>query len=464
MAATEGLGHHCGILGLYSPTPAPLLVQAVYGLYALQHRGQEAAGLSYWDGGIQTRKGNGLVLPVLSPQVSEKTLTRVAIGHVRYSTAGGSASENAQPIAIRCNRGEIAIAHNGNISNFSHLKQELYRQGAIFQTSSDTEIVVHLLSRASAVDFEGALIEVLTKLQGAYSLAMIHQEELWCVRDPHGFRPLYYGEKDGLHLVASETSAFSMLRVPVKEEVPPGCIYRIGKEGVNEIRFAQPRLSRCVFELIYFARPDSEVFSRSVYQFRKAIGRALALADPLQADLVMPVPDSGNTAALGYAEAKGIPFEMGLTRNHFSGRSFILPVQQQREMAVRMKLHPIREVIQGKRIVLVDDSLVRGTTAKILLQLLREVGAAEVHLRLSAPEIKYPCFFGIDIPSRRELISNHFTSEELARQIGADSVLFLPLPHLQAVTGEPRSYCFACFSGDYPQELTPEHRREVETL
>lgn len=462
MSESDGLGHHCGVIGMFSTTEAPLLPRMFFGLYSLQHRGQEAAGVSFWKEGIRTVKGGGLVFQVLQPLVTDQTPITAAIGHTRYSTAGGSAQVNAQPIHIRCNRGEIAIAHNGNISNIHELRQRLYSEGAIFQTTSDTEVIVHLLSRVKPADFEVALQEVLGRLNGAFSLVLLFEGRLYVVRDPHGFRPLYYGQREGLHLVASETCAFSMLSMEPDREVRPGEILIFSQEGVRSIEYAPAHPAHCVFELIYFSRPDSEVFRRSVYQFRKLIGKALAAADPIHGDLVMPVPDSGNTAALGYAEAKGIPFELGLTRNHFSGRSFTLPIQEQRELMVRMKLHPIREVIHGKRIVLVDDSLVRGTTSKILVKLLREAGAAEIHLRLSAPEIKYPCFYGIDMPTRRELISNRFDPARLAGEIGADSVLFLPLPELKAVCGDASSYCFACFDGRYPERLDEVNRREVE--
>lgn len=434
---------------------------AFFGLYSLQHRGQEAAGVAYYNETIQTKKGQGLVAQTLNQLVADHTPIQTIIGHTRYSTAGGSALVNAQPIHIRCNRGEIAIAHNGNISNIRELRDKLFRQGAIFQTSSDTEVIVHLLSRAAPDNFEEALVEVLAQLRGAYSLVIIYEGRLYAVRDPFGFRPLYYGEANGIDLVASETCAFSMLSIPPADEVAPGQILVLSTEGQRWIKFSDPRPAHCVFELIYFARPDSDIFQKSVYQFRKEIGKALAEADPVQGDLVMPVPDSGNSAALGYAEARGIPFELGLTRNHFSGRSFTLPIQEQRELMVRMKLHPIRKVIEDKRIILVDDSLVRGTTSKILVKLLREAGAKEIHLRLSSPEIKYPCFYGIDMPTRKELISNKFDPQKLAIEIGADSVLFLPLPKLQEITKNSQTFCFACFSGNYPEELDQANREEI---
>ncbi len=417
--------------------------------------------MAYFHEGIQTKKATGLVVQTLNHLAADTTPVRSVIGHTRYSTAGGSAQVNAQPIHIRCNRGEIAIAHNGNISNIHDLKEKLYKQGAIFQTTSDTEVIVHLLSRATPPDFEDALIEVLHQLRGAFSLVLLYEGRLYAVRDPYGFRPLYYGEKDGTHLIASETCSFTMLSIPTAGEVTPGEILVFSPQGRRRLPFSVPKPAHCVFELIYFARPDSDVFLRSVYQFRKKIGRALAEADPVQGDLVMPVPDSGNSAALGYAEARGIPFELGLTRNHFSGRSFTLPIQQQRELMVRMKLHPIKDVIEGKRVILVDDSLVRGTTSKILVKLLRESGAREIHLRLSAPEIKYPCFYGIDMPTRNELISNRFDPDSLAAEIGADSVLFLPLNKLKEVTEDSKAFCFACFSGDYPEELDQTNLKEI---
>ena len=323
--------------------------------------------------------------------------------------------------------------------------------GSIFQSTSDTELILHMIARSRQPDFKSALIETLGELEGAFSMVMLHEDQLIAIRDPWGFRPLYIGFSDTITAVASETCALDMLKIRDFREVKPGEILYIDSSGVKSETFApgtEPK--RCVFELIYFARPDSLVFEESVHLTRKAMGAALAMDESAEADLVMPVPDSGNSAALGYAEQSGLPFEQGLTRNHYAGRSFILPTTSQRELAVRMKLHPVREVVRGKRIILVDDSLVRGTTSRILISLMREAGAKEVHLRLSAPEIKFPCYYGIDIPTRKELISNSLSPDGIAAHIGADSVKFLKIPRLMECLKDGEGYCYACFTGNYP--------------
>jgi amidophosphoribosyltransferase len=375
----------------------------------------------------------------------------VGIGHVRYSTHGGNKLENAQPVVASCNKGRIAISHNGNISNALHLDSVLADEGSIFQSTSDTELMLHLIARSRCNTFQEALVETLKKLEGAYSLVIIHENSLIAVRDPHGFRPLYIGKKDDTTIVASETCTMDILQADSWREVRPGEMIRIDQDGTKAEFFSEPKpRSACVFELIYFARPDSEVFGHSVHLMRKKMGAALAGTTQTPVDSAIPVPDSGNSAALGYAEKAGVPFELGLTRNHFTGRSFILPTTAERELAVRMKLHPVKPVIQGRKVVLIDDSLVRGTTAKNLVKLVREAGAKEVHLRLSSPELKWPCFFGIDIPTRKELISNRMSPDEIARYIGADSVAFLPLEVLNQCVGESDGFCDACFSGNYP--------------
>jgi amidophosphoribosyltransferase len=476
----EKAGHFCGVIGIYSPEKINIPEKLFFPLFSLQHRGQESCGIAYRKNGhIVAYKDLGMVAPVLGHYLSENRLSRIGIGHVRYSTSGGNKLENAQPMVVNCNKGEIALAHNGNISNTDDLKAELFAEGSIFQSTSDSELILHYLSRLRGRDFIGALTETLAHIEGAYSLVMIRDETLLAVRDPFGFRPLYYGTKDGMSVFASETCALDILRVRDYRCVEPGEMIIVGKEGSRSIRFAEPRQKRqCVFELIYFARPDSQVFDQSVHLSRKRMGAALARRDRETgflpsaaasfnagrgqapgADMVLPVPDSGNSAALGYAEEAGLPFEFGLTRNHYTGRSFIMPTPDQRELAVRMKLHPVRDVLQGKRVVLVDDSLVRGTTGRIIVKLIREAGAKEVHLRLSAPEIKWPCFFGIDIPTRQELISNRMSPEDIARHINADSVSFLAESRLRDCLPDPGGYCYACFNGDYPCKI-PDIKEE----
>lgn len=456
--------------GIHSTHPVNLPKLLFFPLFSLQHRGQESAGIAYRKGDrTVVYRDLGMVSSVLSRYLVDERPSNVGIGHVRYSTHGGNKVENVQPIHVVCNKGEIAIAHNGNISNTNEIKRELFDDGSIFQTSSDTELLLHLLSRSRATGFYDALVETLSRIRGAYSMVMLHEGTLVAVRDPLGFRPLYIGKRDGLTVVASETCALDILNVTERREVQPGEVVSIDDSGERSLFLPQSRRhAQCVFELIYFARPDSQVFSTAVHESRKRMGAALARRDSVAADIVVPVPDSGNSAALGYAEESGIQFDFGLTRNHYAGRSFIMPSTEERELVVRMKLHPVREVIEGRNVVLVDDSLVRGTTAKSLVRLIKDAGAREVHLRLSSPEIRWPCFFGIDIPTRAELISNHLSPLQIAEHIGADSVEFLPVKDLQQCLSRPKSYCYACFRGHYPHpvplrndELLADSRRST---
>lgn len=450
------LVHHCGVAGIYTPEPLNVPRQLFFPLFSLQHRGQESAGIAYRKGSrTVVYKDLGMVSSVLSRYLTEERESRVGIGHVRYSTRGGNKAENVQPLHVVCNKGEIALAHNGNISNTNQIKSMLFDEGSIFQTSSDTELLLHLISRSRAPDFYSALVETLQMVEGAYSMVLMHDERLVAVRDPLGFRPLYVGFRDGATYVASETCALDILKVTEYRSVEPGEIIVVDQDGMTTDRLPPaPHRRQCVFELIYFARPDSEVFDVSVHEARKRMGATLAQADgPGIGDIVVPVPDSGTSAAIGYAEASGLPFDFGLTRNHYAGRSFIMPTTSERELAVRMKLHPVRDVIRDKRVILVDDSLVRGTTSRILVRLIQEAGAREVHMRLTSPEIRWPCFFGIDIPTRAELISNHLTPEEIAEQIGATTVRFLTLDLLRSSVDKPEDYCYACFSGRYPLDV-----------
>ena len=458
----DSIQHHCGVAGFFNNNGENIPQRLFYSLFSLQHRGQESAGIAYRKGDrLVAYKDLGMVSSVLSRYLEEPRISNVGIGHVRYSTRGGNRLENAQPILVSCNKGEIALAHNGNLSNAEELRNELETEGSIFQSLSDTEIILHLLARSRQETFYSALREILEKLEGAYSMVFIHDRTLYAVRDPRGFRPLYLGINGETTAVASETCALEIHKMSGMREVEPGEIVRIDETGVHSDFFRRnEKAARCVFELIYFARPDSRVFDQSVHLMRKRTGAALARTDTVEADIVVPVPDSGSNAALGYAEESGIPMEYGLTRNHYVGRSFILPNTSERELAVRMKLHPVREAIHGKRIVLIDDSLVRGTTSKILVRLLKEAGAAEVHLRLCAPEIKWPCFFGIDIPTRGELISNSMNPGEISAFIGADSVRFLPQEELYGCLEDPEGYCYACFDGRYPVPIERERRQD----
>jgi len=472
---TDKPEHHCGVAGIITRDEANLPEKLFYPLYALQHRGQESAGITYRKEGdpqsgprLVTYKDLGLVSQVLGRYLKENHPGRLGIGHVRYSTHGGNLIENVQPFHIVSNKGEMSLAHNGNISNLDQLRARLTAVGAIFQSSSDTEIVLHLISRSRKSTFREALQDALGQLEGAFSMVMLRGDELIAWRDRKGFRPLYVGWDDTLTAVVSETCAFDIMGITHYREVEPGEILFIPRGGdpsaFESLPIGAPSAHKahCVFEFLYFARPDSEIFGRSVYAMRQRVGAQLAATDPVEADLVMAVPDSGTTAALGYAKAKGIPYEMGMTRNHFAGRSFTLPSQAQREFAVKMKLNPIGEVVKGKRIILVDDSLVRGTTSKHIVKLLRDAGAKEIHLRLSAPEIKYPCFYGIDVPTRGELISNKHDPVALAAWLGADTVRFLPVDQLRECSEKPDDYCYACFNGTYPEPLDAAQKRQTQ--
>ncbi len=427
-----------------------------YGLFSLQHRGQEGAGIAWRrDGRLVSHRSVGMVANALSRYLEESNPSTGGIGHVRYSTCGASRVEEAQPILVSCSKGEVALAHNGNLSNAGALSSRLVAEGSIFQSTTDSEILLHLLARSPRREFPEALAESLAQLEGAWCFLVMHGDSIYAARDPMGFRPLVVGRTPGAVFVASETCALNVFQAGDVREVLPGEIVRIRGSRVESTFLpsaagAAPRRAHCIFELIYFSRPDSEVFGHSVHMARKRMGACLAQDDPSPGDLVISVPDSGNSAALGYADVSGIPLEQGLTRNHYMGRTFIQPTAAMRELGVRMKLHPVREAIAGRRVTVIDDSLVRGTTSRQLVRLLREAGAREVHLRLSSPPLRHPCFFGIDIPTREELISNRMEPDEIARDVGAESVRFLPLAALRSCVRSPDDYCYACFSGEYP--------------
>jgi amidophosphoribosyltransferase len=447
------LGHECGVAGVFSPDPTDIPRTLFYMLFSLQHRGQESCGIAWEEGEAwKSHRDLGMVAQVLGRFVQEHHLSRIGLGHVRYSTAGGSGVQNAQPIVVDCNKGRIALAHNGNISNGAALRAELTEAGSIFQGTADSELILHLISRSRGKSREEFLRDALEPLEGAYSIAMLHEDALIAARDPSGFRPLYIGRSGSTTFITSETCALHYT-VPMEyREVEPGEVVIIDASGETSFRLAaRPRLSRCVFELIYFARPDSEVFGRSVHAARVRLGEALAELDAadIPADIVIPVPDSGNISAIGYSRRSGLPFDFGLARNHYAGRSFIMPTKDKRELAARLKLHAVPQVVSGKRVVMIDDSLVRGTTSRIIVGLLREAGAREVHLRLASPELKWPCYYGIDIPDRDQLISNRLNPEAVAREIGADSVKFLPVDRLLAALGG-EGFCSACFDGSHP--------------
>lgn len=450
----------CGVFAIYGHPEAAKL--AYLGLYALQHRGQESAGICTSDGAaVHCVKSMGHVAEVFTPRVIETLPGEQAIGHTRYSTAGDTALLNAQPFSVACNKGRIAVAHNGNITNASELRRELERQGSIFQSNSDTEVILHLVAHSRERTLSGALRDALLQLDGAFSLVFLAEDRVIVARDPHGFRPLAAGQMEFsggriAHVFASETCAFDLIGAVYLNEVGPGEMVIVGPEGMTRERYApqQPR-AQCVFEHVYFSRPDSIVFERPVQQSREMLGRLLAREAPADADLVVPVPDSGVAAAIGYAAESGLPFQHGLIRNHYVGRTFIEPSQVIRDFGVKLKLNPVRYLLEGKRVVLVDDSIVRGTTSRKIVRMVRQAGARQVHLRISCPPTVSPCFYGVDTPTKNELIGANNTVEEIRRFVEADSLAYLSLASLRQAVNDDRTheYCYACYTGDYPTEL-----------
>ncbi len=452
----------CGVFGIYGKSEAAKL--AYLGLYALQHRGQESAGIAASDGlTIRITRGMGYVADVFGEQALESLPGHLAIGHVRYSTAGESRLANAQPILIDCVHGPIAICHNGNLVNERELRSTLVARGSIFQTSSDTEVILHLYARSAARQSDEALVEAVSQVQGAFSIVVALKDRLVAVRDPHGFRPLALGRLGDGWVVCSETCALDLIGAQYVRDVEPGEVLMIGPDGLKSLRpFAPARLSHCVFEHVYFARPDSLVFEESVNTVRTNFGRMLAREAPVEADVVVPVPDSGVCAAVGFAEESGTPIRFGLIRNHYVGRTFIEPTQSIRHFGVKVKLNPVRSILDGKRVVLVDDSIVRGTTSRKIVKLIKAAGAREVHVRISCPPTISPCFYGVDTPRRAELIAATHSLEEVRKYIDADSLRYLSLDGLlQAVNSHRDRYCTSCYTGQYP---VPFPRDEAQYL
>ena len=449
----------CGVFAIYGHPEAANL--AYLGLYALQHRGQESAGIASSDGReIYCHKAMGHVADIFTPEVVGSLPGVLAIGHTRYSTAGDTVLRNAQPFSVACNKGLIAVAHNGNITNAGELRRQLEQEGSIFQASSDTEVILHLVARSRERTLAGALREALLQLEGAFSLVFLAQDCVIVARDPHGFRPLAMGQLELSgdrisYVFASETCAFDLIDAVYMNEVEPGEMVIVGPKGMSRERYA-PSHSRahCAFEHVYFARPDSLVFGRSVQQSRELLGRLLHREHPTNADVVVPVPDSGVAAALGYAAESGIPFRQALIRNHYVGRTFIEPSQAIRDFGVKLKLNPIRHLLEGKSVVLVDDSIVRGTTSRKIVRMVRNAGAREVHLRISCPPTISPCFYGVDTPNKSELIAANNTVDEIRRYVEADSIGYLSHESLRiAVADTKNQYCYACYTGDYPTDL-----------
>jgi amidophosphoribosyltransferase len=453
----------CGIFGIDAHEDASNLTYL--GLYAQQHRGQESAGIVAWDGRqMRVERGMGHVADIFNRRTLGRLGGQRAIGHTRYSTAGTSVIANAQPIVVKTSLGPLGIVHNGNLTNAAELRRRLEEDGSIFQTTSDTEVILHLMAREPRPDVVESLMVALSQVRGAYSLLLITADSLIAARDPHGFRPLILGRIDGKPCFASESVAFDLLDAePVRElELGEVAVCRGGE--VESYRLPRPpQPSRCIFEHVYFARPDSQLFGEAVSGARLAMGARLAREAPAAADVVVPVPDSGLFAALGYSRESGLPLEFGLIRNHYVGRTFIEPKQSIRHFGVKIKLNPVRELIQGRRVVLVDDSIVRGTTSPKIVKMVRDAGAAEVHLRVSCPPTRWPCHYGIDMPTREELIAADSEVEDIRRQVGADSLAYLSLDGMLAsVQGDPDSYCTACWTGDYRVPVSAEDRRQAE--
>jgi amidophosphoribosyltransferase len=455
----DELHEECGVFAVYGHPEASNL--AYLGLYALQHRGQESAGIASSDGkDAYTHRGMGHVADLFTPEVLGQLRGDHAIGHTRYSTAGDSGLMNAQPFSVQCNKGKIAVAHNGNITNAAELRRDLEHDGSIFQTSSDTEVILHLVARSREKTLHGALREALLQLEGAFSLVFLAGDRILIARDPHGFRPLAMGQLEiSGHMstvFASETCAFDLIGAVYLGDVEPGEIVTVGPEGVTRERYAPQRdHAHCVFEHVYFSRPDSIVFGRPVEESRELQGRLLAQESPVDADIVVPLPDSGVPAALGYAAESGLPFKQALIRNHYVGRTFIEPTQAIRDFGVKLKLNPVRHLLEGKRVILVDDSIVRGTTSRKIVRMVRNAGAREVHVRISCPPTVSPCFYGVDTPSVGELIAANHTLEEIRRFIEADSLAYLSLGALRRSVADnvKHDYCYACYTGNYPTEL-----------
>ncbi|MGZ4818652.1 MAG: amidophosphoribosyltransferase [Terriglobales bacterium] len=462
MAALDKFREECGVVAIYGHPEASTL--AYLGLHALQHRGQESAGIAASDGSnIRVHRAMGLVGDIFTAAVLAGLPGALAIGHTRYSTTGDSALLNAQPIRVDCNKGMIAVAHNGNLVNASDIRARLEFEGSIFQTTSDTEVIVHLIAHSREQALPDAIADALRRIDGAFSLVILTRDRVFAARDPRGFRPLSLGRipASGTRVndavaFASESTAFDLIGATFERDVRPGELVVVGPEGIQS-RFYAPAApqSACIFEHVYFSRPDSFVFGRTVNDSREALGRQLAREAPVDADIVVAVPDSGVPAAIGYAAESGLPFRVGLIRSHYVGRTFIEPEQRVRDFGVKLKLNPVRSVLAGKRVVLIDDSIVRGTTSRKIVRLVRNAGAREVHMRISCPPTISPCYYGVDTPSKRQLIAANKSVEEIRQFIGADSLAYVSLEGLKTACGEGEqtNYCTACYTGEYPTDF-----------
>ena len=444
----------CGIFGIFNYKDAPNI--AYLGLHALQHRGQESAGIASTDGStIRSHRQMGLVSDIFNEEVLRRLRGTSAIGHVRYSTAGSSNIGNAQPLVVEYSKGFIAVAHNGNLTNAKIIKEELENYGSIFQSTTDTEVIIHLVALSHENSTIDRLIAALRRVEGSYSLLVLTDRELIAMRDPYGFRPLVLGKLKDSYVVSSETCAFDLVEAEYLREVEPGELIHITADGLKSFTpFRKMNRKHCIFEYIYFARPDSFMFGRTVYRVRKALGRELARDSHVDADMVIPIPDSGIGAAIGYSQETGVPFELGLIRNHYVGRTFIEPEQSIRHFGVKLKLNAVHDLVKGKRIIVIDDSIVRATTGKKIIRMLRQYGAKEVHFRVSSPPTEYPCFYGIDTPSRGELIASSHTSEEINEYMESDTLRYLTVDGMKrALEDGDYTYCDACFTGSYPSRF-----------
>ncbi len=461
LAEIKGLNEECGVFGIWGHEKAAEV--AYYGLHALQHRGQEGAGIVTSDGeSLHLHKGNGLINEVFQQDEFSRLRGNAALGHVRYATQGGGGYENVQPLVFRSQKESMALAHNGNLVNAYALKHQLEAQGSILQTTSDTEVLAHLIKRSGHLRMEEAIIQALSMIKGAYAFSILTENKLYVALDPRGLRPLSLGMLGGAYVVSSETCAFDVIGASYLREIKPGELLIIDDHGVSSRTFASP-LNRtlCSMEYVYFSRPDSDLNGKNVHASRKTMGKELAKEAPVEADVVTGVPDSSISAAIGYSEASGIPYELGLIKNRYVGRTFIQPSQELREQGVKMKLSAVRGIVDGKRVVMVDDSIVRGTTSKRIVRMLKEAGATEVHVRIASPPIENPCYYGIDTSTKGELIASSHSVEEIRELIGADSLSYLTTEGLEnaIVAGENSAeygICNACFTGNYPTEIYPE--------
>jgi len=451
MRFTDRPREECGVFGVFGHEDAVRLTY--FGLYALQHRGQESAGIVSSTGkSMYEHKGMGLVPEIFDESVLNELYGHIAIGHVRYSTTGSSIIRNAQPFSASHAGKTLAIAHNGNLINAKEVRRDLEKKGSLFQTTMDSEIIVHLLARNADRGIEEAMVATVSTIEGAYSCVLMTEDSLIAFRDPNGFRPLCLGRLDEAYIVASETCALDLIDAVYVREIDPGEILIINDHGLRSIKpLPERKKSFCIFEYIYFARPDSTIFGQNVYGVRKKLGQGLALENPIEADFAMPFPDSGNYAAIGFCQESGIPLEMGIIRNHYVGRTFIEPAQSMRDFGVRVKLNPVKDILDGKRVVIVEDSIIRGTTSKTRIKTVRQAGAREIHMVVSCPPHRYPCFYGIDFSTKGELIASEHSVEEIRAFIGLDSLCYLSLAGMLAATGlDNDHFCLACFNGDYP--------------